>query len=594
MDIDLQNRIEETISYLQTLSDENIDYQLMDPVGKMMLVAMLHETQKIQDYIEGAGQRIAEHFCEDFIPRAEVNAMPSVALVSPKVKGDTLASIGTGAQFQYKVAGSKTPLAFLPLFNSNLIPFHESYVLGSTRLQLGDKSFFVEPQQSNVIWVGIHTPAEIEHLFGLPIYLKGLKGVLPSRVSVVNSKEQDLEFATMNRLEELEWAEPFDAQQASGTFISLVQHFRTQLFDHLPGTLLYIIDKVCDRDVFKPKRYPNLFQNFLEQEYLDHFSDNTLWLRIEFPQGYVVPADFQVVLNSVPVTNIERNELTLTPVEPIKKLQKQDNSFFLSVVETSSSANKMGFKRNEDEIVIRDFDASCFHNGDLYRDVRTLYDHFVEDYYAFIESNGIKDGEDIKNLRELINKIGKGVGVRNAKYNYDSGVYVMKNISHSSMTTSTRVSYLTTQGDAGNRPQESHHMDCVKASAFLPEANIVASAQGGCDKATADRRYELLRYYTLTNDRLFTKMDIEAFVRKELVSVFGIVEFRRIFIDITIGGAPGTNRVERGLYIDISFKDLKNYSRANDMCLDRMLLQRLNDKSCLTMPIVVRLINLEQ
>ena len=49
---------------------------------------------------------------------------------------------------------------------------------------------------------------------------------------------------------------------------------------------------------------------------------------------------------------------------------------------------------NTEDIVIRDFDAACYNNGDLYRDVRNLYNRFVEDYYAFIEYNGIKDGEE--------------------------------------------------------------------------------------------------------------------------------------------------------------------------------------------------------
>lgn len=595
MDIDLQHRIKDTISYLQSLSDEKIDYQLMDPVGKMMLVAMLHETQKIQDYIEGVGQRITERFCEDFIPRQEINAMPAVTVVAVQPKEDSmLTTLGAGARFSYKTPSSKTPLVYLPLFKSRLINHTDICVLFADRLRMSGRIYPADGQNPNVIWIGIVTNTEVESLNGLPIFIKGIQGVIPTHISVVSNGERELEFTTMNRMEDVEWAEPFDAQQSSGTFFSLVRHFRTQLVDHLPGTLLYITDPIQDRDVFKPKRYPSTFQTFLEQDYLDQFSDNTVWLRIEYPQGFVVPSECQVVVNALPVTNVERSELTLTQVEPIKKLQTQDNSYYLGLVETSSSATKMGFHKNSEEIIIRDFDAACFHNGDLYRDVRTLYDHFVEDYYAFIDSNGLKDGEDIKRLRELINKIGKNVGIRNARYNFDSGVYAMKNISHSSMSTSTRVSFITTQGDAGNRPQEGDVIECLKAPAIQSQAIVLSSAMGGTDKATADSRYELLRYYSLTNDRLFTKMDIEAFVRKELVSKFGIVEFRRIFIDITIGGVSGTDRVERGLYIDISFKDHKNYKRANEMSLDRLLLQRLNDKSCLTMPIIVRLINLEQ
>ena len=74
-----------------------------------------------------------------------------------------------------------------------------------------------------------------------------------------------------------------------------------------------------------------------------------------------------------------------------------------------------------EEFVIRDFDAHCYHHGDLYRDIRNLYNHFIEDYYAFIEYNGLKDGQDIKRLKELVNKIAKSVGEKNDKFKYDSG-----------------------------------------------------------------------------------------------------------------------------------------------------------------------------
>ena len=54
---------------------------------------------------------------------------------------------------------------------------------------------------------------------------------------------------------------------------------------------------------------------------------------------------------------------------------------------------------------------------------------------------------------------------------------------------------------------------------------MILSGRGGVDKATADEKYELLRYYTLTDDRLFTKKDIEAFIRKEVIRLFGYQNF---------------------------------------------------------------------
>ena len=360
------------------------------------------------------------------------------------------------------------------------------------------------------------------------------------------------------------------------------------------ASLLYMTDKIHDRDLFKPRAYPRVFQQWLEDEVLDCFETNTLWLQLVFPEGYEVPDLCGITMNVLPVVNVDVNCLTLTQASPIAKLQKQEDSYFLKIIETSSSSHKQGFNMSSEEIIVRDFDASCYHNGDLYRDVRNLYNKFIDDYYAFIEYNGIKDGEVLKQLRETINRLGKSVGDKNAKFKFDSGTYVMKNMNQYPPTTSTKVSYMTTQGKVGNSPQIGETMENKKLPAIEQKTTIVVSAMGGADKASADERYEQLRYFSLTNDRLYTKMDIEAFLRKEIMAEFGKDEFKRIFLRINIEGVGGETSLQRGLYIDIEFKDKKNYEKAIQNSFDKLMKQKIEGKSCISMPIVVELINLEK
>ena len=63
----------------------------------------------------------------------------------------------------------------------------------------------------------------------------------------------------------------------------------------------------------------------------------------------------------------------------IAKLQNQENAYFLRILETSTDALQQGFNSTNDEIVVRDFDAACYSNDDLYRDVRNLYNRFIDD-----------------------------------------------------------------------------------------------------------------------------------------------------------------------------------------------------------------------
>ena len=603
MDIELERKVAELTEYLKEISTDSLNYQMMDPIARMMLVALLHESQKIQDTIDSVSEKILVHFCENFIPRKNVNAMPAVALVAPsfkKGKDSETTVVNSGVSFTYKNAGSKTAIEYLPLFKNTLIPYDEVYVITKNRMTSNTKTIEVSMEKDNIVWVGINTKSELESLKGFSLFIKGCDTVIPKKISVLSNDTTELQFCSMHRLEDIDMLEPFDAQQATGKFMSILKYWKESLQDLHNGSLYYITDEIKDRDVFKRKTFPRFFQNWLENEVLDSFNENTLWLQIEYPENYVVPETCSVVLNTLPIVNISVNTLTLTQSSPIAKLQKQEDSFFVQVLETSNSTHKQGFGMNTEDIVIRDFDAACYNNGDLYRDVRNLYNRFVEDYYAFIEYNGLKDGEDIKRLKELINKIGKSVGSQNPKYKFESGTYVMKNINQYPPSLSTKVSYVTTQGELGNALQaflegdNDHKLECKKLPVIEQSVSVVVGAIGGRDKADADSRYEQVRYYSLTNDRLYTKMDIEAYVRKELVAIYGKEEFKRIFIRTSIEGASGERNIQRGLYIDIEFKDKKNYVKAIERSLEERLKQKICNKSCISMPITITLKNLEE
>lgn len=584
------------------MMSELVDYQLMDPIAKMMLVALLYETQKIRDVIDGFDQKLIDRFCENFIPMQDVEAMPALAVVSPlfkKNKDSDCIQIGSGVSFTYKEKSSKTAISYLPLFKNMLVPYEDIYVLTRNRLTSKEHVYEIQMEKPNILWIGIHTKAEVELLEGFSFFLNKKDNVYPQAISVMGSSVESIEFSTMNRMEDIEMLEPFDAQQVSTRFLSVFEYWKERLQELPGGVLVTITDKTRNRDLFKKRAYPRVFQNWLESDVLNCFNDETLWLQVEFPENYIVSDDCEVIFNAIPVVNVDLNSVTLTQAAPVAKLQKQDGSFFVSVLETSNAAHKQGFSMSAEEFVIRDFDAHCYHHGDLYRDIRNLYNRFVEDYYAFIEYNGLKDGQDIKRLKELVNKIAKSVGEKNDKFKFDSGTYVMKNIKQATNSSVTKVSFLTTQGALGNvlhvtAGTDSSKLECKKLPVTESNVPVVVSALGGKDKATADQRYELIRYYSLTNDRLYTKMDVEAFVRKELIAIYGKEEFKRISINVHVEGTAGQKFVQRGLYVDIEFKDKKNYMLAVENNQEIKLQRQIIDNSCISMPITISLINLDK
>lgn len=75
--------------------------------------------------------------------------------------------------------------------------------------------------------------------------------------------------------------------------------------------------------------------------------------------------------------------------------------------------------------------------------------------------------------------------------------------------------------------------------------------------------------------------------------IFGVRNDEVRSYEISVQGAGGPEKLMRGLYIDIRFKDQKNFDKALEFSLDRRLRQQILDKSCLSMPVNVSLILVE-
>ena len=164
------------IDQLRKISMEDIDFDQMDPIAKMMLVALINEVQKIQDYVEGTTQRIVERYCSDFIPQENVNAIPAIALINPtfKPKKDTgIIHVGAGATFSYKANGIKAPINYIPILTTALIPHSDLFVLTSQTMSSNQGSRPISMEKKNFRWVVITTVNEVDNIQDVTIRITG-------------------------------------------------------------------------------------------------------------------------------------------------------------------------------------------------------------------------------------------------------------------------------------------------------------------------------------------------------------------------------------------------------------------------------------
>ncbi len=587
MDLEIEKRLEELLETIRRYMPADAEAAMTDPVIKMLLISLLHETRKIEDEVKNVPVKLLERYASDFIPKNKLNAMPAIAMVAPVFKSTARQDCyepSFGDSYLFRTEETKETVTFVPLFKSMLFPFSNQVLVFPKDLEKHENA---TTPLKNVLWLGVQPEVQLHSLKGFIVMVRGKGIVAPEKIEV---NGQELAFTTLDRFEDIGLLSPFDSYQSSGQLFSFMDEWRQDILFRRDMVLLYVTDPLVDRDQFKPGLPQSFKKNGLDENTYNKY----IWLRLVFPEGYIIPEDVCITPNVQPVVNVEVSTVNLTPSAPIAKLQKKDNSFYLSVLRTPDGAECNDWDSPNADFLIRDYDASSYNNGDLHREVRNLYNHFVEDYYAFMEYNGIRDGEMIRSLRETIAKIGSGVELQNPKDRFDSGTYAVRNINNASAPSIIKVSFMTTMGRRGNEPVVGRVMENRKIMPFERNVPVVANASCGRDKASVDERYELVRYYSLTRDRLYTKRDIEAFVRKEIVAEFGKENVDRICVKIQVCGTAGYPAVHRGLYIDISFKDKMVYDQALSLSFGTLLHDHILYKSCLSMPLHVRLSCLEQ
>lgn len=552
MNKETENKVKTLIEDLKDLAVYDMDFQRMDPLVKMMLVAVAHEMEKIKYDVDQLAAMIEERYCSHFIPWKEMNATPAIALVLPEFRSDIQfesveeISDNFSLSFSLSYKGTKRSINFSPLFKTKAFP----------NPQLDIRT------DANKLWIGVTTKAEMESLDGMTLLIKGTHGVNPEYL-YIGENQKELNFATISEMERIRMLPPLDsAQQASDKVFAYLENWKNCLLCMDEFIWLCVTDEKNIKDL-----------------YMERGGQNTLWLQLVFPDDFVVPDNCKIQLNVIPVVNIDKREVSLTENEPIINLLKgkeKEDSFFVDVL-----------KPTNNEFVIRDFDAHCYNPNDFLRDVRNLYNRFVNDYYAFKVSNEVKSDDTLEKLRQDIENIGKDTPAKLL-----TGVYAMKNKRHdiekNSNSTTVNVEYIITQGAKGNNPKSGDNMENKKCPSFNREVLVVVSAMGGADKTSVDARREALRYYALTNDRLYTKKDIDAYLREKIKKEFGKTAFDRIHWKMSIEGAGGSSYLQRGLYIDIEYKDKKDYEMAQSLHFDALIQQGVRNKSCISMPIIVK------
>ena len=495
MDIKVRNKVAEI---QRALEQDEQRISLSDPVAKMMLVAMAHQSCEIERKMDQTVARLSEQFCDQVLQRSNLQAQPAVSVVN----------IGNGREyapyyidendtFTYKAAKCN----FRPIFRSRIVPgrivacFINNMLLqpNSTPLQ----ATWPDNKHKDEIWLAFDAAGEVNTLEDAII---AFSHPLPSDMLMAEVGDVQIPMSLMME----------DTPRTLNSNFMLMEFWRKSLVYY--GLWLYRFGKCSNKRTLHRGEIPAWIMDSYAQEIIEPFVGNRyLWIRIKAAKGISLPLNTAILLNSIPVVNYDIQDVKLSYSEPIQRLENDKTStFFLDVVQNQEQAQ---------EFFIRDFDVCQYDNERIREDITNLYHHYVNDYFAFVDSNSLHDGATLRSLRQSMMQVYDSLDeYRSGNTRPYGGAYAIRNPRNNQQP--MVLTYFTTNGERGNLLRRGGRLTSTNAAVGDIEALI--DATGGRNKIRDIKtRKELAKHIVNSNDRLFTKIDLLQYCKMEFMRAFG-------------------------------------------------------------------------
>lgn len=495
MDIKVRNKVAEL---QRALEQDEQRISLSDPVAKMMLVAMAHQSCEIERKMDQTVARLSEQFCDQVLQRSNLQAQPAVSVVN----------IGNGREyapyyidekdtFTYKAAKCN----FRPIFRSRIVPgrivacFMNNMLLqpNSTPLQ----ATWPDNRHKDEIWLAFDAAGEVNTLEDAMI---AFSHPLPSDMLMAEVGDVQIPMSLVME----------DTPRTLNSNFMLMEFWKKSLVYY--GLWLYRFGKCSNKRTLHRGEIPAWIMDSYAQEIIEPFVGNRyLWIRIKASKGISLPLNTAILLNSIPVVNYDIQDVKLSYSEPIQRLENDKTStFFLDVVQNQEQAQ---------EFFIRDFDVCQYDNERIREDITNLYHHYVNDYFAFVDSNSLHDGATLRSLRQSMMMVYDSLDeYRSGNTRPYGGAYAIRNPRNNQQP--MVLTYFTTNGERGNLLRRGGRLSSTNAAVGDVEALI--NATGGRNKIRDIKtRKELAKHLVNSNDRLFTKIDLLQYCKMEFMRAFG-------------------------------------------------------------------------
>ena len=495
MDIKVRNKVAEL---QRAMEHEEQRISMSDPIAKMMLVAMAHQSCEIERKMDQTVARLSEQFCNQVLQKSNLQAQPAVSVVS----------IGNGREyvpyfidendvFTYKA----TKCNYRPIFKSRIVPGGlVACFMNNVLLQPGKSPItatWPDNKHKDEIWLAFSAAGEVNTLEDTMIAFSH-----PLPEEMLMAEVGDVQIPMSSVME--------DAPRTLNSNFMLMEFWKKSLVYY--GLWLYRFGPCSNKRTLHRGEIPAWIMDSYSQEIIDPFVGNRyLWIRIKSSKGIYLPINTAIMFNTVPVVNYDIQDVKLSYSEPIQRLENdKTGSYFLDVVQDQEQAQ---------DYFIRDFDVAQYDNERIREDITNLYNHYVNDYFAFVDSNSLHDGATLRSLRQSMMQVYDSLDeYRSGNTRPYGGAYAIRNPRNNQQP--MVLTYFTTNGERGNLLRRGGRLTSTNAAVGDVEALI--DATGGRNKVRDIKTCkELAKHIINSNDRLFTKIDLLQYCKMEFMRAFG-------------------------------------------------------------------------
>ena len=540
MDIKVRNKVAEL---QRALEQDEQRISLSDPVAKMMLVAMAHQSCEIERKMDQTVTRLSEQFCDQVLQRSNLQAQPAVSVVNiGNGREYTPYYIDENDTFTYKAAKCN----FRPIFRSRIVPgrivacFMNNMLLQPNSSPL--QATWPDNRHKDEIWLAFDAAGEVNTLEDAII---AFSHPLPSEMLMAEVGDVQIPMSLVME----------DVPRTLNSNFMLMEFWKKSLVYY--GLWLYRFGKCSNKRTLHRGEIPAWIMDSYAQEIIEPFVGNRyLWIRIKASKGISLPLNTAILLNSIPVVNYDIQDVKLSYSEPIQRLESDKTStFFLDVVQNQEQAQ---------EFFIRDFDVCQYDNERIREDITNLYHHYVNDYFAFVDSNSLHDGATLRSLRQSMMMVYDSLDeYRSGNTRPYGGAYAIRNPRNNQQP--MVLTYFTTNGERGNMLRRGGRLTSTNVAVGDVEALI--DATGGRNKIRDIKtRKELAKHIVNSNDRLFTKIDLLQYCRMEFMRAFGEEAMGYCNISLSESNIPVDGHIEKciNLHFNIISEVLKDEVNNSD------------------------------